>query len=264
MLSVRNVGVALAGQEVIFPEAMSFEIGHGEIAALLGPNGSGKSTLLGAISGLVKKQRGEVLYDGAGVASLAAKDRARIFASVPQNERFQSDYTVLESVVMGRYPYLGSFDGYSAPDYEIARESLDRVGLSGFGDRIVTRLSGGEAARVVIARALTQDSPVMLLDEPAAALDPKHALIIMDLMRDLAAEGRIILMAMHDINLAISSSDRLLFVVSGLLAGDMPASEVSEDVLERVYGIPWEIWSAGETSPRLIAIPGAPGGHPGR
>jgi iron complex transport system ATP-binding protein len=264
MLSVRNVGVALAGHEVIFPETMSFEIGHGEIAALLGPNGSGKSTLLGAISGLVKKQRGEVLYDGAGVAALAAKDRARIFASVPQSERFSSDYTVLESVVMGRYPYLKSFDGYSAPDYEIARGALERVGLSGFGGRIVTRLSGGEAARVVIARALTQDSPVMLLDEPAAALDPKHALIIMDLMRELAAEGRIILMAMHDINLAISSSDRLLFVVNGSLAGDMPASEVSEDVLERAYGIPWEIWSAGETSSRLIAIPGASRVPPGQ
>ncbi|MDR1472530.1 MAG: ABC transporter ATP-binding protein [Synergistaceae bacterium] len=257
MLSVKNLAVSLSGREIILPETMSFEIGRGEIAALLGPNGSGKSTLLGALCGLVKKQGGGILYDSIDVESLTARERAKIFAHVPQSERPTSDYTVLESVVMGRYPHLKSFDGYNRDDYEIARESLRRVDLAGFEERIVTKLSGGEAARTVIARALAQDSPVLLLDEPAAALDPKHARIIMDLTKELAGEGRTILMAMHDINLAISSSDRLIFIVGGSIADDMPSLRVTEDVLERVYGISWEIWSTGGDASKLVAIPGA-------
>ncbi|MDR1915189.1 MAG: ABC transporter ATP-binding protein [Synergistaceae bacterium] len=255
MLSVDKLSVSLGGREILLPDTMSFSIEPGEVVSLLGPNGSGKSTLLRALAGLIKKNTGEILFDAADTSSLSVKERARIFAHAPQSERFSSDYTVLESVVMGRYPYLRSLDSYNSDDYQTAMDSLERVDLAGFENRIVTKLSGGESARVVIARAITQDSPVLLLDEPAAALDPKHARIVMELLKEISDDGRIILMAMHDINLAISSADRLLFLVDGALVGDMSSSNITEDILERVYGIPWEIWSTGSDA-RLVAIPG--------
>ncbi|MDR3255049.1 MAG: ABC transporter ATP-binding protein [Synergistaceae bacterium] len=253
-LSVESLSVYLGGREILKSGAISFSIASGEIVALLGPNGSGKSTLIRALSGLIKKQSGTVKYRGENISSAGAKDLAKIFAHVSQSEQFASAYTVLESVVMGRYPRLEGFENYGGADYEAAADSLQRVSLFGFGDRIVTELSGGEAARVSIARALAQDTPVLLLDEPTAALDPKHALEVKRLTKEIAGEGKIVLAAIHDVNLAIEMADRLIFIKAGAIVADIHSDNVDENILEDVYEIPWEIWVMGKGN-RRVAMP---------
>ncbi|MCL2683612.1 MAG: ABC transporter ATP-binding protein, partial [Synergistaceae bacterium] len=166
MFSVRDLS-ALAGRINIL-ERISFEAPQGEIVGILGPNGSGKSTLIRTILGLTAQWSGKVIYKDGDVSALGTKHRARLFSYVPQNTSQKSLYTVLECVVMGRYPYLRRFERYGARDFEMARESITRVGLAGFENRIVSTLSGGEAARAACARAITQDAPVMLLDEPTS------------------------------------------------------------------------------------------------
>jgi iron complex transport system ATP-binding protein len=136
----------------------------------------------------------------------------------------------------------------------MAAAALVRVGLSGFENRIVSTLSGDEAARVAYARAITQDSPVMLLDEPTSTLDPKHSIRMTYLMRELADEGRLIILSLHDINFAINHTDRLILLKGGRMCGDIRSRLVDETVLGDLFDIPWEIWSTnGE---KLVAILG--------
>ena len=149
---------------------------------------------------------------------------------------------------------MSRFQDYGKEDYRIAHDSLCRVGLEHFDGRIVTELSGGEASRVVIARVLAQQTPVLLLDEPTAALDPKHSMTIMSLLRKLASEERSILIALHDINLALGGVDRVIFLKDGAIVDDRSASSVDEDILEQVYDLPWEIVHR-EESERTVAIP---------
>jgi iron complex transport system ATP-binding protein len=254
MLSVKNLLVELSGKRIL-SGSVSFSIRPGEVVALLGANGSGKSTLIRALIGLVKKSAGEIFYNGDDTGLLPPKLKARMFAYVPQNIIFQSAYTVIESVVMGRYPHIKRFGRYEKIDFEMAVSSLENVGLSDFRDRIVTTLSGGEAARVAFARALTQDTPVLLLDEAMSALDPKHAIGMMASMRQLASEGRMLLVAMHDINLALNNTDRVIFLKNGGIYGDIKTANIDERILEGVYDIPWKIWSTDDGK-KLVAIPG--------
>jgi iron complex transport system ATP-binding protein len=254
MLSIKNLLVELSGKKIL-SGTVSFSIKPGEVVALLGANGSGKSTLIRAIIGLVKKSAGEIFYKNRDMAEFSPKLKARIFAYVPQNTVFQSAYTVMESVVMGRYPHIKPLGRYEKSDFGIASSSLENVGLSGFKDRAVTTLSGGEAARVAFARALTQDTPVILLDEPMSALDPKHAIEMMASIRKLSCEGRMILAAMHDINLALNNTDRVIFLKNGGIYGDIKTANIDERILEGVYDIPWKIWSTGNGK-KLVAIPG--------
>ena len=251
-LLVKNLSVHLGGKEILHRNSMSFSLNPGEIVGILGPNGSGKSTLLRAVSGLIRKTAGVVQFGARDADSMNARERAVACAYVAQSEQFTSAYTVLESVLMGRYPHLTRFASYHGRDYDIALASLKRVHLEGFEHRRVTELSGGEGARVVIARALAQASPFLLLDEPTAALDPKHAQLIMNLVRELASEGKAILMALHEVNLALSCTDRILFLQDGHLLSDTPSIDVNGDLLENVYGISWEIWQLGDNGRRVV------------
>jgi len=253
MLTVRDLSVTAGGVKIL--DRVSFDAQPGEIVGILGPNGSGKSTLIKTILGLVARWSGKVIYNDGDMAKLSPKNRARLFSYVPQSTSQNSLYTVLECVVMGRYPYLKRFEHYSAKDFETAIASLARVGLSGFENRIISTLSGGEAARAACARAITQDAPVMLLDEPTSALDPKHSIGITSLIRELANEGRLIILSLHDINLAINHTDRLILLKSGCVYGQTRSRTVDETVLGGLYDIPWEIWSAGRGE-KLVAIPG--------
>lgn len=253
-LSIKSLSVTAGGREILRPDSLSFELSPGEIVGLLGPNGSGKSTLLRTICGLVKKNGGAVNYGEKDTDTMKPKELARTFGYVAQSEKFTSAYTVIESVLMGRYPHMSRFQDYGKEDYRIAHDSLCRVGLEHFDGRIVTELSGGEASRVVIARVLAQQTPVLLLDEPTAALDPKHSMTIMSLLRKLASEERSILIALHDINLALGGVDRVIFLKDGAIVDDRSASSVDEDILEQVYDLPWEIVHR-EESERTVAIP---------
>ena len=253
MLTVKDLSAH--GGKVKIIDGVSFDASPGEIVGILGPNGSGKSTLLRTMLGLVTRWSGKVIFNDNDVLALNTRHRARLFSYVPQNTAQNSIYTVLECVVMGRYPYLSRFEHYTAVDFEIARASLARVGLSGFENRIISTLSGGESARATCARAIAQDTPVILLDEPTSALDPKHSIGMISLMRDLAGEGRLIILSLHDINLAINHTDRLILLKGGRVYGRTRSRMVDETMLGGLYDIPWEIWSAG-AGERLVAIPG--------
>lgn len=253
-LFVKDLSVTLDGVEILRGGGVSFSLFPCEITGILGPNGGGKSTLLRAISGLVRKSGGSLRFGTRDADSMSFKERAVACAYAAQNEQFTSAYSVLESVLMGRYPHLPRFASYSSDDRRASLGALERVGLGGFENRRVTELSGGESARVVIARALAQASPLLLLDEPTAALDPKHAQLIANLTREIASEGKTVLMALHDVNLALSGVDRILFLREGRLISDRPSSEVSGDLLKSVYGISWEIWPLGDEGKR-VAVP---------
>lgn len=252
MLELRDLSVDAAGSKIL--DCVCARALPGQVVGLLGPNGSGKSTMLRAILGLARRSGGSVLYNGLELSLLNARKRARLIAYVPQNTSQSSLFTVIECAVMGRYPYLGPFDRYTKRDFKMASEALERVGLSGFEDRIVSTLSGGEMARVSCARAITQDAPVILLDEPTAALDPKHSIAVTSMIRELAFEGKIVLVAMHDVNLALNRTDRLILLKRGRIYGDMRSRLVDEKALGGLYDIPWEIWR-GDDGHRLAAIP---------
>jgi iron complex transport system ATP-binding protein len=220
---------------------------------LLGPNGSGKSSLIRAILGLIGKSSGKIVMNGIDVSKENRKKRALLFAYMPQNTAMPSSYTVLECVVMGRYPRLAAFRQYTKQDYEIALSTIERTGLSGFENRTVSTLSGGEAARTMLARALAQDTPSLFLDEPMSSLDPGHASAIAHITRALADSGKLVIVSMHDVNMALHHADRLILLKQGRVYGRIQSSDIEENTLAGLYGIPWEIWRS--PGGRLVALP---------
>jgi iron complex transport system ATP-binding protein len=239
VLSVETVSAEIQGTRIL--HEISFSARAGEVLVLLGPNGCGKSTLIRTILGLCNMISGSVSFEGRDISRYNRKKRALTFAYMPQSTASHSSFTVLETVVMGRYPYLGAIGSYAKRDFEIASDTIKRTGLSGFEDRLVSSLSGGEAATVMLARSLAQDTPVILLDEPMSFLDPGHALMIADVIKELAASGKLLIVSMHDVNMALNHSDRLILLKNGHIFGDMPAVRADSDILSGLYGIPWEI-----------------------
>ncbi|MDR1132940.1 MAG: ABC transporter ATP-binding protein [Synergistaceae bacterium] len=251
MLSVEKVSVDIQGTRIL--HEISFGAGTGEVLVLLGPNGCGKSTLIKTILGLCGKVSGSVSFRGRDISPHNRKKQALTFAYMPQNTASHSSFTVLETVVMGRYPHLEIFGAYTKRDFEIARDAIIRTGLSGFEGRIMASLSGGEAATVALARSLAQDTPVILLDEPMSSLDPGHAFAVADVIKELADSGKLLIVSMHDVNMALNHSDRLILLKNGRIFGDMPAAQADRDILAGLYGIPWEIWRTPKG--HIAAIP---------
>ncbi|MDR1579431.1 MAG: ABC transporter ATP-binding protein [Synergistaceae bacterium] len=239
MLSIENVSVDIQKTRIL--HNISFTEHKGKVLALLGPNGCGKSTLIKTILGLCGMASGIISFGGHDISLYNRKKKALMFAYMPQDTAYHSYFTVLETVVMGRYPYLETLGGYSKHDFEIAGDAIRRTGLSGFENRVVSSLSGGEAAMVMLARSLAQETPVILLDEPMSSLDPGHALAVTDIIKNLAASGRLVIVSMHDVNMALNHSDRLILLKSGHIFGDISAAQADRNILAGLYGIPWEI-----------------------
>ena len=240
-LEARNLSVGYGKRSVL--RGLDFDIEAGSLLALLGPNGSGKSTLLSALCGLMEPQEGDILL---GDVALSAWDRlalARQVALVPQATGFSLPFRVDEVVLMGRYPHLGRFGRLSPQDREVAREALRSVGLEGFEDRLVNALSGGEVQRVTLARALAQETEILLLDEPTSALDPRHVVDVTALLAHLRDEGKAIVLALHDVNLALRLADAIAFLRDGALVRLCGPDDVDGDLLEQVYGVPWRVGS---------------------
>ena len=216
--------------------AVSFEVRRGELIGVLGPNGAGKSTLVRALSGVLPRYGGSVRILGDEVRDLPARELARRLAVVPQEPRFELPFTALEIVLLGRHPHLSGLAFESAEDVAIARQALARVDAGALADRAIDELSAGERQRVVFARALAQEAPLLLLDEPASFLDLRHEVELFDRLRELALSGHAVVAVLHDLNLAAEYCDRLLL----LKAGRMAASGATADVLtyanlKRVY-----------------------------
>ncbi len=238
MLKIENLTVAYASRRIL--EGVSLNVDAGEIVALIGPNGAGKSTLIRAVSGVVPIESGEISIDGKSLRRLSTVERARQLAVVPQARNLPPAFTVYESILLGRTPYLGWFGRAGAEDHEQVRHALERTQMLALAERRVGELSGGEQQRVLLARALAQDTPVMLLDEPITHLDLQHRERLVRLIRDLTVHKQLaILMVLHDLNLAGMYADRIALLVEGRIeAVGTPSEVLTEANLTRVYEIP--------------------------
>jgi iron complex transport system ATP-binding protein len=206
---------------------VSLDVPSGSLVGILGPNGSGKTTLLRLLGGMLAPASGRIVLDGRDLARLPRRDLAREIAVVPQETRLSFEYSVLEVVLMGRYPHLGAFELEGADDLRIAREALAATGTLGLQDRPFPTLSGGEKQRVVIASALAQSARLMLLDEPTAALDPGYQIEIAMLLRRLNADrGVTMAVATHDLNLAAGLCQHLVLLREGRVLAAGPTGEV--------------------------------------
>ena len=206
---------------------VSLDVARGGLVGVLGPNGSGKTTLLRLLGGLLPAASGRITIDGRDVAHMTRRDLARRIAIVPQETRLSFDYSVLEVVLMGRFPHLGPFELESPDDETIAREALSATGTLALADRPYPTLSGGEKQRVIIAGALAQATDLMLLDEPTAALDPGYQIEIAALLRRLNVErGVTIVVATHDLNFAAAVCRDVLLLREGRVLAAGPTGEV--------------------------------------
>jgi len=238
MLKIKNLSVFYGSRRILHD--VSLDVQGGEVLALIGPNGAGKSTLIRAVSGVIPAQAGFVRTNGDDFASLSIMQRARYLAVVPQGAALPPAFTVWETVMLGRTPYLGFLGQPSEKDEELARRALERVDALALAARRVGELSGGEAQRVLLARALCQSTPILLLDEPTAQLDLHHQMSLLELVRELAHTDKLaVLIALHDLNLAARYADRVALLVSGeIKAIGKPRQVLKRKLISRAYGWP--------------------------
>jgi len=220
-------------------EDVSFTVDNGRIAVLLGPNGSGKTTLFKCIAGLWKPCDGTVHLDGRETDGLSFRERALLLALVPQDHTPPFPYTALEAVLMGRAPHVGLYASPSAGDVDKARAALETVGVGHLADRPYTRVSGGERQLILIARALAQESPVLLLDEPTSHLDFRNQHAVLSMVRRVAGDkGLTVLMTLHDPNLAAHFAHQVVLLKEGrVIADGTPEQVLTAGHLERLYGV---------------------------
>jgi iron complex transport system ATP-binding protein len=241
MLDIHSISVNYGETEIL--KNLSLRVQAGEVVSLIGPNGAGKTTLIRAISGVLPLQSGSVKINEQDLATVGIAERARMLAVVPQARRLPPEYSVQQAVLMGRTPYLGWLGNLSKYDYDKVSWALDRTQISEFAERRVDELSGGEQQLVLVARALAQDSPVVLLDEPTAHLDLRHQATILDLVHNLARErGLAVLMSLHDLNLVSLFSDLIALLGDGkILAFGNPNEVLTPHFLSDVYQVPLDI-----------------------
>lgn len=235
MIETRDLSVTLGEREVLTDVGARVE--RGGWLAVIGPNGAGKSTLLRAVMGLVG-HRGEVLIDGSSAGALKPRERARLVAYAPQTPALPPDMTVFDYALLGRTPYIPYLGRESRHDREVTASVLDRLDLDAFAGRRLGNLSGGERQRVVLARALTQQAPVLLLDEPTTALDLGHQQQVLELVDRLRrADGLTVLTTLHDLTLAGQYADTLLLVAEGrAVASGRPVEVLTETLVGTHFG----------------------------
>lgn len=228
LLKLRDLSVTRRGRPVL--EDVSLSLKAGELVGLIGPNGAGKSTLMEAAMGLVP-------FDGASsLAAMNADLRARNVAYLPQAREIAWPVSVEDLIALGRLPWPGN--GRTPDDRRAIDAAIDRMGLERFRKRTALRLSGGEQARVLLARSLAQETPLLIADEPVAGLDPAQQLATMRLFRTLAGEGRGILTSIHDLGLAARFCDRLVLLSEGrVLADGAPDEVLRDELLQAAFGI---------------------------
>jgi iron complex transport system ATP-binding protein len=234
-LAASDVTVSIGAKQIV--RDASFSLAEGELLALVGPNGAGKTTLMRALSGLIPTQGAITLADRP-LGSLSPRDRARHIAYLPQGHVFHWPMSVEEIVMLGRAPHADVFSSTSPADRAAVTHAMAATETGMFAQRAVTTLSGGEKARVALARALATQAPVLLADEPTAALDPRHQLVVMELLREAARRGNAILAIMHDLTLAARFADRVLVMNEGrIVAEGPPADALAPERLASVFGV---------------------------
>ena len=228
----------------------------GNFYAVLGPNGSGKSTLMKGLLGIAKADQGRALIAERNVSNWDRKALARVIGVVSQSETVSFPITVREMVGMGRYPHLGPLEGEGSEDKVAIHEALEVCDVTHLVNRDLSTLSGGELQRVRIARALAQEPMALILDEPTSSLDIKHAMEILELLKQSVASGLTVILTTHGLDLAARFSDRMLLLSEGQVAAEgTPDEVVNEETLADVYGWPVKVeWEPTTGSPRVTPL----------
>jgi iron complex transport system ATP-binding protein len=235
-LLVRSLGWKIGGATIV--QDIELSVDKGELVGVIGPNGAGKTTLLRLVAGLLVPTTGAVYLDGRDLAAMDDRSRARKLAFMSQETAQSFPFTVMEILLMGRYPHLGRFEREGAEDHERARRTLSYVGLSGLENRSFGELSGGERQLVLFAKALVQDTEVLVLDEPSSNLDIRHQDRIFSMAQELAGEKRVVLTSVHNLGVAAQYCSRLLLLERGTVAADgRPEEVLRSEILDRVYAV---------------------------
>ena len=233
-LSFRHPG---AGTDIL--KGIDFRMHEGRMTTLLGPNGSGKTTLFKCISGLWQPREGAILFGGKDMTALSSEQRAGIIAIVPQEHEPPFPYSISDVVLMGRAAHISMFSSPSKQDVLKSDEAMETVGIFHLKERPYTKISGGERQLVLIARALAQETPILILDEPTSHLDFRNQILILTKVREIARRrGLTVLMTLHDPNLAMLFSDDVVMINEGtVMSCGLPGEVITADNLKRMYGI---------------------------
>ena len=234
-LACTDLGVVIGGRSIL--SAISLSIEAGKVTAVVGPNGAGKSTLLSCLAGLRDPSSGSVNLDHADLSGMKARDRARRLAVLPQTPEIAWAVEARTLVELGRTPFIGA-RGPTKADADAVDRALAAANVMEFEHRLVDTLSGGERARVLIARALAGEPEWLLADEPLTGLDPAHQLDAATLFRRLASQGVGVIVTLHDLSMALRTADRIIVLAEGgVLADAPPEAALTPDILKRAYGV---------------------------
>lgn len=255
-----NRASALSANEICFERGgrrilteVSLQIHPGQVVALVGPNGSGKSTLLRCMAGLWRPNQGFVTLAGKNLNELRRHEIARQVTYVPQETKLEFEFSVHETVLMGRYAHRGRFERETPEDWQTAETAMRRADVLHLGERSVTQLSGGERQRVLIARSLATQAHILLLDEPTANLDLDHSLDVLELCRSLANEGRAVVIATHDLNAVCRFADLVGLIDAGrLIAVGRPRDVLTNENLVRAFHVRSETLIGADGTPFLL------------
>ena len=233
LIEVKQLDLVLKHRQILTD--INLVVHEQQTVGLIGPNGSGKSSLLKTIYRVYQKAQGEIFIQGINQSELTLKQQAQRVAVVEQNNLMNFDLTVEDLILMGRNPYKGIFEGNTALDYQVCQEAIQMVGLEGYEHRKLSTLSGGEHQRIIIARAIAQETHSLLLDEPTNHLDIKYQIDVLKLIKTL---GKATLISLHDLNLASLYCDYLYVMKNGeIVAEGTPETIITEAIIKKVYEI---------------------------
>ena len=249
-IEVQNLSFSYGDRPVLHD--ISFRVEKGEFLSILGPNGVGKSTLFRCVLGLLSGYTGQVLVDGADSRSFSVREAAKHIAYIPQSSHPIFNYSVFDIVLMGRTSGLSTFRSPKKQDAELCRWALEKVGIPHLSDRCFHRLSGGEQQLVLIARALVQKAPILMLDEPTASLDFGNQLLVLEQCRNLAREGYTVIQTTHNPEQSYQYSDRILTLQLGrVLAEGTPKEVLTEKTIRALYGVEVDVVSLRDDRARI-------------
>lgn len=263
IIQARNISVRYRPGASLALDGVSCEVNTSQLVAVVGPNGSGKTTLLRALLGLMPVERGDVMIDGRPVGQWPRRLLAQTVGVVGQHEEAVFPLSVAETVMLGRYAYLGPLSAPGPRDRAAVQTALERCDIVALAERPVDSLSGGEWKRVRVARALAQEPRVLVLDEPTASLDVRHEMELFELVARLVVGGLAGLVITHHLNLAARFAHRMLLLQQGsVVAAGTPAEVLNPETLSRVFEWPVSVSSWLDGSPQVIPLrPSDPSGR---
>lgn len=236
-ITAENIKMKIGDNEIL--KGVSIDSKNREFVGIIGPNGSGKSTLLKSIYRILKPNDGCIKLGDMDISKMSIKESAKKMAVVSQHNYYNFDFTVKEVVSMGRSPHKKNLERDNIEDFEIVKESLQKVGMSEFSNRSFSTLSGGEQQRVILARALAQKTPCLILDEPTNHLDIKYQLSLLNIVKSLDLT---VISAIHDLNIAAMYCDRLFVMKDGqIVASGTPQDILTKELIKEIYEIDVEI-----------------------